>query len=59
MNQAQKSAVNRLNGSEEYAILQSICRNSVNEHVVNSVAGKWEAYRDVLLKVKFANESLK
>lgn len=51
MNQAKKSAVRLLNEHEEYAILQSICRNSVNEHVKNSVAGTWEAYREVLLKV--------
>lgn len=53
MNQAMKSVVDLLNVDEEYAIVQSICRYSVNTHVKNSVAGKWEAYKEVLLKVCF------
>lgn len=52
-NQAQKSEVKDLpHGDEEYAVLQSICRNTVNTHVKNSVTGKWQDYRKVLLKVR-------
>lgn len=52
MNQAQKSAVQDLpHSDEEYAVLQSICHNTVNEHVKNSVAGTWLNYKKVLVKV--------
>ena len=53
MNLAHKSAVaNLLHGDEEYAVLQNICRNTVNERVINSEAGKWTTYRKVLLEVR-------
>lgn len=52
MNLAQRSSIrNLLHNDEEYAVLQSICRNPPNEHVNNSVAGKWTDYKRVLLKV--------
>lgn len=52
MNQAQKSAVSLIpKDSEEYAVLQSICQYSVDAKVKNSVAGTWENFRKVLLKV--------
>lgn len=53
MNQAQKSDVLELKRpSEEYSVLQSICRNYVDENTTISVAGKWPVFRRVLMKVK-------
>lgn len=49
VNQAQKSAVALLREHEEHAILQNICRHPVSEN--ESMAGNWDAYKDVLLKV--------
>lgn len=55
MNQAQKSAVFELKRpSEEYSVLQSICRNYVDENTTMSVAGKWTTFRRVLTKVRLA-----
>lgn len=52
MNQAKKSAVQNFSeDGEEYAVLQSICRNSVDDQVKNTAVGKWPAYKKVLLKV--------
>lgn len=52
MNQAQKSAVSLIpKDSEEYAVLQSVCQYSVDTKVKNSVAGTWDIFRKVLLKV--------
>lgn len=58
MNQAQSSAVKDLpHRDEEYAVLQSICRNHVNKHVINNVTGKWSLYKKVLLKVMILNQN--
>lgn len=52
MNQVQKSAVHDIpHGSEEYSVVRSICRNSVDEDIKNAAAGKWSVYRKVLLNV--------
>lgn len=52
VNQAQRSAVSRIpRESEEYSVLQSICRYTVDENVTNSVAGTWNIFRKVLLDV--------
>lgn len=54
MNLAQKSAVANLSHAddEEYAVLQSICRNNANGRATDSVIGKWPTYRKVLLQVR-------
>lgn len=52
VNQAQRTAVSRIpRESEEYSVLQSICRNTIDENVTNSVAGTWNIFRKVLLDV--------
>lgn len=52
MNQAQKSDVHQFKRpSEEYSVLQSICRNYVDENTTISVAGSWPVFRRVLKKV--------
>lgn len=51
-NQAQKSVVSQIpRSSEEYSVLQSICRHRVDESVYNSIPGAWETYRSVLKQV--------
>lgn len=53
MNQAQKSAVKRINQtSVEYSALQSICGHTTDKNISNSVAATWDTYRKVLLNVK-------
>lgn len=53
VNQAQRSAVSRIpRESQEYSVLQSICRYTVDENVTNSVAGTWNMFRKVLLDVR-------
>lgn len=54
MNLAKKSVAQDIsNESDEYAVLQSICRNSTNLNgpIRNAEAGKWPIYRKVLLNV--------
>lgn len=52
VNQAQRSAVLSIpRKSEEYSVLQSICRYTVDENVTNSIAGTWNSFRKVLLDV--------
>lgn len=52
MNQALKSVASKIpRTSEEYAILQSICRFSVDKNVTNSMVGTWDTFRKVLLSV--------
>lgn len=52
MNQAQKSVVSKMSPtSEDYSVLQSICRHPVHKNISNSGDGKWETFRRVLLDV--------
>lgn len=51
-NQAQKTAVSRIpRNTEEYSVLQSICRFTVDDNATNSIAGTWNVFRKVLLDV--------
>ena len=52
LNQVQKSAVAEIpRTSEQYSVVQSICRFSADESVKNDIPGKWNMYREVLAKV--------
>lgn len=52
MNRAVKSVVTNLSThSDDYAIVQNICYNAVDENVTNSKNGKWQEYQKVLIKV--------
>lgn len=56
MNQVQKSAVSRLSqASEEYSVVQSICRYATDTNAMNSVDGNWSMFRKVLLDVRSFN----
>lgn len=59
MNQAQRSAVSDIpHTSEEFSVVQSICRNPVDGNVTDSAAGKWSTYREVLLNVRSSENPL-
>ncbi len=52
MNQAVKSVVNRMpRDSDDYALVQSVCSQSVDENVTNSKAAKWESFQRLLVDV--------
>lgn len=52
MNQALKSEVSKISRtSEEYSVLQSICRYPVDKNVTTLGDGKWDTFRKVLLNV--------
>lgn len=55
MNRAQKTAVSKItNPSEEYSVLQTICRQPLNESVVETSARQWGFFRKVLMDVSFS-----
>lgn len=57
MNQAQKSAVSTLSQtSEEYSVVQSICRYATDTNAMNSVNSNWTMFRKVLLDVSSFSE---
>lgn len=52
MNQAMKSVVDTIpKDSEDYSMIQNICRNVVDENVTKSAVGKWSAFKKIILKV--------
>lgn len=56
MNQAVKSVVGAMpTNSEEYSMVQSLCTTAVDENVTNSVAGKWQTFQKLLVKVTSIN----
>lgn len=52
LNLVKKSAVSSLpRGSEEYLIVQNICRNKIVDQINASAPGKWTIYKEVLSNV--------
>lgn len=52
MNQARKSAIRDIPfDSVDYALVQSLCVQTVEANVTNTKSGKWAEFKKLLLKV--------
>lgn len=52
MNQAKRSAVDTIPpDSVEYALVQSLCAQTIEQNITVTKSGKWSEFKNVIVKV--------